>query len=169
MTATETATVGFTATEVGAVTIPSGTIHGFTQAIDGLTYITNAQSVEGIPKTAYTQDYITASGQSIPIYYDKADSQQVFVRVVLEKGENNDTEQIRNQIKRDLIASSANWVIGESVTSLITSAPFSNCVYAKIAYTQVSTDGTNWSSRVATSANVIPHVSDSTIIIESVQ
>lgn len=169
LTATETATVGFTATEVGAVTIPSGTIHRFTQEIDGLTYITNAQSVEGLPKTAYSQDYITASGQSIPIYYDKADSQQVFVRVVLEKGENNDTEQIRNQIKRDLIASSANWVIGESITSLITSAPFNNCVYAKIAYTQVSTDGTSWSNRVTTSANVIPHVSDSTIIIESVQ
>jgi hypothetical protein len=162
-----TESVGFTANEVGAITIPANSVTSFANVIANVSNVTNAKSVEGLNKTAYKQEYITESGQSIDINYDKATNVQVFVKVVLAKGENNDSEQIRNQIKRDLISSSAEWVIGQDVTSLITSSPFINCSYAEVAYTLVSTDGETWGNRIETACNSIPHLSDSTIIIES--
>jgi len=163
----ETESVGFTANEVGAITIPANSVTSFSDVIENVSNITNAKSVEGLNKTAYKQEYITKSGQSIDIYYDTATNVQIFVKVVLAKGENNDSEQIRNQVKRDLISSSAEWVIGQDVTSLITSSPFIDCSYTEVAYTLVSTDGETWGNRIETACNSIPHVSDSTIIIES--
>ena len=167
ISAEATETITFTATEVGAVTIPSGSITAFSTPVEHVVNITNQASVPGIDKTAYTQDYITASGQLIPIKYDTASNQTVFVKVFLAVGDNNDSPQIRNQIKRDLIASSSAWVIGESITSLITGAPFKDCTYTTVAYTQVSTDGVTWSNIISVAANAIPRISDSTIIVES--
>ena len=137
----------------------------FDQQIDNVASVSNAASVPGVPKTAYEQDYTTGSGQTIPIRYDKAGELAVFVRIVLEPGDNNDTDEIRNQLKRDLIESSASWVIGENITSLKTSAPFENCLYTDVSYTQVSLDGETWGNRIEIPANVVPHVSDSSIII----
>jgi hypothetical protein len=167
ISAEATETITFTATEVGAVTIPSGSITAFSTPVENVVNITNQASVPGIDKTAYTQDYVTASGQLIPIKYDTASNQTVFVKVFLAVGDNNDSPQIRNQIKRDLIASSSAWVIGESITSLITGAPFKDCTYTTVAYTQVSTDGVTWSNIISVAANAIPRISDSTIIVES--
>ncbi|MBR5008823.1 MAG: hypothetical protein IKY09_07645 [Methanocorpusculum sp.] len=159
----------FTATEVGAVVIPSGSISvsSFQTPIENIVNVSNDNSVPGIDKTAYEQDYETASGQIIPIKYDVASNQTVFIKVVLAAGDNNDSPQIRNQIKRDLIASSASWVIGESITSLITGAIFKDCTYTTVAYTQVSTDGSNWSNYVTVAANAIPRISDSTIVVDN--
>lgn len=164
-----TETITFTATEVGAVIIPSGTItvNSFQEPIENIVSVSNDDSVPGIDKTAYTQDYVTSSGQIIPIKYDVASNQTVFVKVTLAAGDNNDSPQIRNQIKRDLIASSASWVIGESITSLITGAVFKDCTYTEVAYTQVSTDGSNWQNIITVAANAIPRVSDSTIVVDS--
>lgn len=161
----ETDSVQFTAAEVGAITIPSGYVTHFDQQIDNVSNVSNAASVPGVPKTAYEQDYTTGSGQTIPIRYDKAGELAIFVRIVLEPGDNNDTDEIRNQLKRDLIESSASWVIGENITSLKTSAPFENCLYTDVSYTQVSLDGETWGNRIEIPANVVPHVSDSSIII----
>ena len=164
-----TKTITFTATEVGAVTIPSGSISTayFSPPIENIVNVSNEASVPGEEKTAYTQDYITSSGQLLPIKYDVASNQTVFVKVMLASG-NDDTPEIRNQIKRDLIASSASWVIGESITSLVTGAVFADCTYADIAYTQVSTDGSNWVNMITVAANVIPRISDATIIVAPV-
>lgn len=169
VSAETTETVTFTATEVGAVVIPSASITSanFTTPLENITNVSNAESVPGVDKTAFTQDYETASGQLIPIKYDKAINETVFVKVWLAEGDNNDSPEIRNQIKRDLIASSASWVIGESITSLNTGAVFNECTYTKVAYTQVSTDGTNWENMVTVAANAIPRVSDSSIIVDS--
>lgn len=164
----QTETITFTAGEVGAIVIPAGAVTSFMIPVENVTDITNSASVPGLPKTAYEQDYVTASGQMLPIKYDKAANQSVFVKVMLEPGDTNDTPQIRNQLKRDLIAASAEWVIGESITSLLTDAPFQNCIYTKVAYTLVSTDGTTWSNRITVPANVIPRISDSTIEIGNV-
>ena len=162
-----TETIGFTATEVGAIVIPSGSVTAFQTPIENVVNISNNASVPGEDKTAYEQDYETASGQIIPIKYDVASNQTIFVKVTLAAGDNNDSPQIRNQIKRDLIASSASWVIGESITSLITGAVFKDCTYTTVAYTQVSTDGSNWSNIITVAANAIPRISDSTIVVDS--
>lgn len=167
--AEQTETITFTATEVGAVVIPSGTltVNSFQQTLYGIVSVSNSDSVPGIDRTAYEQGYVTQSGQIIPIKYDTASNQTVFVKVTLAAGDNNDSPQIRNQIKRDLIASSSSWVIGESITSLVTGAIFKDCAYTEVAYTQVSTDGTTWTNIITVAANAIPRVSDSTIIVDS--
>lgn len=160
-----TASVGFTAINVGPVTIPSGAVTSFDTNIANVVNITNKASVPGIAKTAFIQNYISGSGQTIPIKYDKAENEIVFVKVFIAKtGESG--SQIENQIKRDLIAASASWIIGQNITSLLTSAPFANCTYTEVAYTQVSRDGENWVNLIETSVNAIPRVSDDTIIVE---
>ena len=165
ISAEATESITFTATEPGAVTIPSGSITQFNEYIPGITNITNSPSVPGTDKSAYTQNYVTASGQIIPIKYDTSINETVYVKIFL--SEDAETgEQINNQLKRDLIASSANWVIGQDVTSLLAGAPFIDCTYTKVAYTLVSQDGVTWANSVDIPANSIPRVSDDTIIVD---
>lgn len=161
-----TQTVTFTAVEVGAINIPSGTITlaYFTDPIENIVNVSNSASVPGIDKTAYTQNYITSSGQTIPIKYDKATNQTVFVKVFVKGGD--DFDSVKNQVKRDLTRSSATWQIGESITSLITGLPFKDCTYTTVEYTKVSTDGMNWEDIISVAANAIPRVSDNTIMVE---
>lgn len=160
-----TVSVGFTAIDVGPVTIPAGAVTAFDTNIENAVNITNKASVPGIAKTAYSQNYISGSGQTIPIKYDKAENEIVFVKVFIAKtGESG--SQIENQIKRDLIAASASWIVGQNITSLLTSAPFADCTYTEVAYTQVSRDGETWVNLIETSVNAIPRVSDDTITVE---
>lgn len=166
VSAESTASVGFTAVDVGPVTIPAGAVTAFDTSIENAVNITNKASVPGIAKTAYSQNYISGSGQTIPVKYDKAENEIVFVKVFIAKtGESG--SQIENQIKRDLIAASASWIIGQSITSLLTSAPFADCTYTEVAYTQVSRDGETWVNLIETSVNAIPRVSDDTITVEA--
>lgn len=161
-----TVSVGFTAIDVGPVTIPAGAVTAFDTSIENAVNITNRASVPGEAKTAYSQNYISGSGQAIPVKYDKAENEVVFVKVFIAKtGESG--SQIENQIKRDLIAASASWIIGQNITSLLTSAPFADCTYTEVAYTQVSRDGENWVNLIETSVNAIPRVSDDTITVEA--
>jgi uncharacterized phage protein gp47/JayE len=155
----------FTAVRVGSVIIPAGRITGFEEAIANIDTVTNQASTPGIDRTAYSQDFVTSSGQVIPIKYDTSLNERVYVKITLDEGKSKDP-QIENQLKRDLIAASAEWVIGENVTSLSTGAPFAKCQYTKVAYTQVSLDGSTWSNAVDTPANSIPTVSDDMIIVE---
>lgn len=165
VSAGSTASVSFTAVDVGPVTIPVGAVTAFDTNIENAVNITNKTSVPGIAKTAYSQNYISGSGQTIPIKYDKAENEIVFVKVFIAKtGESG--SQIENQIKRDLIAASASWIIGQNITSLLTSAPFADCTYTEVAYTQVSKDGETWVNLIETSVNAIPRVSDDTITVE---
>lgn len=165
VSAGSTASVSFTAVDVGPVTIPAGAVTAFDTNIENAVNITNKASVPGIAKTAYSQNYISGSGQTIPIKYDKAENEIVFVKVFIAKtGESG--SQIENQIKRDLIATSASWIIGQNITSLLTSAPFADCTYTEVAYTQVSKDGETWVNLIETSVNAIPRVSDDTITVE---
>ena len=161
-----TVSVGFTAIDVGPVTIPAEAVTAFDTNIENAVNITNKASVPGIAKTAYSQNYISGSGQTIPIKYDKAENEIVFVKVFIAKtGESG--SQIENQIKRDLIAASASWIIGQNITSLLTSAPFADCTYTEVAYTQVSRDGETWVNLIETSVNAIPRISDDTITVEA--
>lgn len=161
-----TASISFTAVDVGPVTVPAGAVTAFDTNIENAVNITNKASVPGTAKTAYSQDYISGSGQAIPIKYDKAVNETVFVKVFISKtGESG--SQIENQIKRDLIAASASWIIGQNITSLLTSAPFTDCSYTEVAYTQVSSNGENWVNLIETSVNAIPRVSDDSIIVET--
>lgn len=160
------ASITFTALEVGPVSIAVGEITAFSETIANVSSITNAASVPGEARTAYTQNYTTESGQIIPIKYDVANNQNIYVKIILEDGA-EDAQEIRNQLKRDLIVASASWVIGQTITSLVTGSPFSDCTYTTVAYTQVSTDGENWTNVITIPANVIPQVTSNTISVEN--
>lgn len=165
ITANNTANITFTANGIGPVIIPAGQITTFDTETPGVASISNAASVPGAAKTAWTQDYTTASGQIIPIKYDTAEDTTIYVKIFIQKGAESG-DQISNQLKKDLIKSSANWVIGQSITTLITSVPFDGCTYTEVAFTQVSTDGINWGNIIDVPANSIPRVIDETIDVE---
>ncbi len=169
--ANETAQITFTADEVGPIIIPADKIHAFDTAVEGEVVISNNASTPGIPKTAWEQDYVTSSGQVIPIKYDTAVDTIIYVKIYMRRKDSRDeglTDQVRDQLKKDLIKSSAAWQIGESITSLITSVPFENCIYTNVAYTLVSTDGVTWGNIIEVPANSIPRVIDETIICEEI-
>lgn len=163
----ETQSVQFTAKEVGAVIIPSGSITSFSTTVPNVATITNQTSVPGTPRTAYSQDYRTNSGQLINIKYDVSQDVYIFVRVYLETGDNLDSQEIRNQLKRDLIAASASWEIGQVISSLTVGSPIESVTYTKVAYVKVSLDGENWSDRIEVASNAIPRLDQSSISVES--
>ena len=160
-------TVTFEAEEVGPVIIPADSIYPgvMSPAVENLLNTSNTASVPGTAKTAWTQDYTTASGQIIPIKYDTAEETLIHVRIYIQKGAETG-DQITNQLKKDLIKSSAGWVIGQGITSLVTSVPFDDCTYTTVAFTQVSTDGVNWGNIIEVPANSIPRVIDETIDVQ---
>lgn len=161
------ATIEFEAEEVGPVIIPAGEIELYylDPPIEGITAVTNAASVPGTEKTAWEQNYTTESGQLIPIKYDTTAETIIYVKIFIQEGAETG-DQITNQLKKDLIKSSAAWMIGESITSLVTSVPFDGCTYTTVAYTQVSTDGVNWGNIIEVPANSIPRVIDETIDVQ---
>lgn len=160
------ANITLTCTEIGPNTIPAYAISGFDTEIENIvSVVNNLPAVPGTDNPAKSQNWITQSGQIIPIYYDQASNRNVFVKITLEENAEAGV-QIENQLKRDLILSSSTWEIGEKVTQLLTSAPFVNCSYTTVAYTQVSLDGETWENSIETGCNVIPIVTDATIIIE---
>lgn len=118
-----------------------------------------------VSSIAHSQNFITQSGQTIPIYYDSATEQEVYVRIWLEEDAEEGT-QVENQLKRDLITASAGWGIGTDVNAMLVTKPFVNITYTSVAYCEVSTDGETWTNHVEIGCNVIPRVSDANISVE---
>lgn len=164
ISAGQSESITFTSISTGSFLVPANIIEEFDTPIEGATIIGNQASV---PSTIHSQIFTTESGQEIEIKYDTATNMEVYIKVVV--GEETDvTNQLKNQIKRDLIKSSASWTIGEHVTSLLASAPFIECQYARIAYTQVSLDGNNWLNHIVAGCNVIPTLTDANITVISI-
>lgn len=160
--------VTFTCTEEGPVNVPVLGISALDQEIENVESAFNmVPAIPGHDNPAHVQTWVTASGQEIPIHYDDASEANVFVKVVLKENAESGT-QVENQIKRDLIIASSAWRIGEDVTQLLTSKPFVDCTYTEVAYTQVSTDGEDWKEVIDVGCNVIPRLTDATILIEQI-
>lgn len=158
----------FTCEKDGVITVPAGAIEKLDNDIPNVVYSVNKDiGIAGTDNPARVQEWVSASGQRVPIHFDKAGEQMIFVRVWLADGADTGT-RIQNQIKRDLIISSADWTIGQSVTQLLTGKPFINCTYTNVAYTQVSLDGDTWKSIIEVGCNVIPRIADATISVEQV-
>ena len=121
-----------------------------------------------VEASAHSQDYVTGSGQSIPIYYDTASEQNVYVKIYLEADAESGT-QVDNQLARDLITASASWGIGKDVNSMLVTKPFTEITYTSVAYCLVSLDGETWSNSVEIPCNTIPRVTDTTIEVESLE
>ena len=158
--------ITFTCTTIGAIIVPVLGITALDQTIANVESVGNyTGAIPGTDDPRHSQNWVTSSGQAIPIHYDDASELNIFVKVFLKEGADFGT-QVDNQIKRDLIVASSAWGIGESITQLSTSAPFVGCTYTDVAYTKVSTDGINWQDVIDIGCNVIPRVIDTTIEIE---
>ena len=169
VTAGSSVAVPFTCDEWGPYAVP---ILGITELDQEIANVESAQNLTpAIPGTGdpkHEQNWVTSSGQEIPIKYDDAKKQNIYVKVFLEVDAEAGT-QVDNQIKKDLIYASANWEIGDVVTQLLTSAPFVDCKYTKVAYTKVSADGITWNDVLTMGCNTIPTVTDGTISIEQLE
>ena len=158
--------VQFICEEVGPFEIP---VLGITELDQEITNVSSAYNlvpaVPGSYDPKHEQNWVTASGQEIPIKYDEAQFKNIYVKVFLEKDAETG-DQIDNQIKRDLIYASADWQIGDIVTQVLACAPFINCSYTKVAYVKISADGTTWSDSLEMGCNEIPRVVDGTITVQ---
>ena len=161
--------ITFTCTEMGEIEVPALGITELDETIENVTSVYNlAPAVPGRADPKHSQDWVTASGQSIPIKYDDALKTNVYIKVWLEKNaEINDN--VQSQIKKDLIYASANWGIGEIVTQVLACAPFVDCKYTDVAYVELSKDGTTWNKVLEMDSNEIPRVTDATIIIDQLE
>ena len=160
--------VSFTCTEIGPIDIPAHVITALDQTITNVGQVDNpAAAVPGSGDPKHSQNWVTRSGQAIPIKYDDAHKQNIYIRVFLEKNAEYG-DHITNQIKRDLIYSSANWDIGETISQIDVCEPFINCTYTKVAYAKVSLDGTTWEDLIELGCNEIPRIADGTITVETV-
>lgn len=165
----ESEVITMTCEEVGENRIPIGAIASFDEPVENVASVYNyEESVPGTDDPRHTQNYITSSGQSMEVKYDNAVEKVVYVKIVLKAGAPMEDQEV-NQLKRDLITASADWDIGENVTSLLTSKPFTNIIYTEVAYTLVSEDGVTWVNNVETGCNVLPRVTDATIKVEELE
>ena len=161
--------ITFICTEWGPYAVPALGIEELDQEITNVESAQNlTPAIPGTGDPKHSQNWVTSSGQEIPIKYDDAKKQNIYVKVFLEVDAEAGT-QVDNQIKKDLIYASANWEIGDVVTQLLTSAPFVDCKYTKVAYTKVSADGITWDDVLTMGCNTIPAVTDGTISIEQLE
>lgn len=163
------AEVGFTCTQWGEFEVPTLGIQALDQEITNVDSAYNLSPANpGSPDPKHSQNWITSSGQSIPIKYDDAKKTNIYIKIYLEK--NADAgNQVNNQIKKDLIYASSEWEIGETITQVIACAPFVGCTYTDVAYAKISKDGTNWYDVLEMNANELPRVTDATISIEQLE
>ena len=163
------ADVGFTCTEWGEYEVPALGITALDQEITNVDTVYNQNpAIPGSADPKHSQDWVTSSGQAIPIKYDDAKKTNIFVKIYLEKNADAGVN-VENQIKKDLIFASADWQIGETVTQVLTCGPFVNCLYTDVAYAKISKDGTDWEDVLEMDANEIPRVTDATISIEQLE
>ena len=130
----------------------------------------NAPTQNGSSSSEYakSQNYVTGSGQEIPIKYDLATEQYIYAKIWLEENADEGT-QVDNQLKRDLITASASWGIGTDVNAKLIVKPFVDINYTNVAYCEVSLDGNTWSNHIEIGANVIPRIKDENILVEMIE
>lgn len=130
----------------------------------------NAPTQNGSSSSEYakSQNYVTGSGQEIPIKYDLATEQYIYAKIWLEENADEGT-QVNNQLKRDLITASASWGIGTDVNAKLIVKPFVDINYTNVAYCEVSLDGNTWSNHIEIGANVIPRIKDENILVEMIE
>ncbi len=163
------AVVPFTCTEWGAYEVPILGIQSLDQAIANVEAAQNLQAaVPGSGDPRHSQNWVTSSGQSIPIKYDDAKRAQIYVKVYLNKNAEAGS-QVENQIKKDLIYASADWQVGDVITQVKACEPFTDCSYTEVAYVKLSADGVTWDDVLEMGCNEIPSLADGTISVEQLE
>lgn len=108
------------------------------------------------------QVFTTTSGQKIPIQYDQAVAQTIYVKVFYELGSATATG-FDTSIKS--VVSGIQWAIGEHVTSAKVLQGLKGFQYATITGAQVSTDNVNFFNEVLPNGNAIPTIAAGNITV----
>ncbi len=140
---------------VGTIVIPERecylVVQGYSPLIaDTYTAYMNALTYNSASPTTQVQDYTTLGGQTIPVYYDLAQSVNIYVRVHVSAsypqapGYEAQIYQIVGNLNTVL-----QWVVGNPVTSEIISAQFQGFTNAVITGVDVSLNGSTWTMAVS--------------------
>ena len=108
------------------------------------------------------QVYTTGSGQLIPVLFDYAATQNIYVQVFYELG--SATVTGFNVAIQNIVAAMA-WTIGQPVTAALVMQALAGFAYARITGAQVSTDNTNWHNEVYPNGNALPYIAVGNIAV----
>ncbi len=108
------------------------------------------------------QEYTTASGQKIPIQFDYATDQTVYVKVYYDATTVMATGF--DTVIQNLVAAIP-WAIGQPVTSTLVLAALGSYTYARITGAQVSLDNSNWHNEVLPNANCLPTIAAGSVTV----
>jgi hypothetical protein len=108
------------------------------------------------------QVFQSAGGQKIPIQYDIATSQNVYIKVYYELGSATATG-FDSSIKS--VVAAIPWTIGQHVTAAIVLQALEGFAYATITGAQVSLDNVSYYNEVLPSGNAIPYTPAANITV----
>jgi len=108
------------------------------------------------------QVYTTASGQLIPILFDYATNQNIYVEVFYDL---NTVSSVSFTNSITAIVTAMSWGIGQPVTAALILAALANFQYARITGCRVSLDNTNWFNEVLPNGNQIPTITAGNITV----
>ena len=108
------------------------------------------------------QVYTTGSGQLIPVLFDYAANQNIYVQVFYELG--SATVTGFDVAIKNIVAAMA-WTIGQPVTAALVLQALTGFSYARITGAQVSTDNATWKNEVYPNGNALPYIAVGNIAV----
>jgi hypothetical protein len=99
------------------------------------------------------QVYTTGSGQLIPIQFDYATNQTIYVTVYYDL---NSVSSVSFASSIAAVITAMSWTIGQPVTAALIMAALANFPYARITGCQVSLNNSTWFNEVLPNGNSIP-------------
>lgn len=150
----------------GGLSIPARHARIIIQGSDSTGQLANTYALRMTAPTdgAYSENWVTSSMQTIPIYYDLASSQDVYINVYYDPNYPTQTG-FANIIKTTIAALASQ--IGMPITSQYISESLNNFLYAKISGVTVSLDGVTYSREAAIDADSVAVFSTANINVLS--
>lgn len=102
-----------------------------------------------------SQSYAFLSGQVFQVYYDEADTQDVFVRVIYDE---NVPQQSGFGTVITNTLTSISFEIGQTISANTILDALADFQYASLIDAEVSLDGVTWTNKVETNANAVPAI-----------
>jgi hypothetical protein len=126
--------------------------------VTGQLAITYASRQTAPTEGALSENWVTLSNQSIPIFYDEAIEQPVYIRVYYDP-DSPMYSGFSDLIKSDVVALGDNFIIGQDITSQFISEGLINFPYATITGVTVSADNITFSREAAVDAVAVGKLS----------
>lgn len=121
-----------------------------------------AKRMNALTSGASHQTYTSLAGQSIPIYYDVAAAQQIYVKVYYDP---NTVTATGFQTDIQTIVASTVWGIGKTVTAAAIDIALDGFQYALVKGSQVSWDNATWTNEVVVDANKYAQIQSANVTV----